>query len=277
MNFYSHHIGDYRSATAHLTFEEDAAYRRLMDIYYMTERPLPLDRRRLHTLTLCQTASNRRAVDAVLAEFFIESSSGFIHKRCESEIKKASEKRAKARGSASSRWTNDLNLQETDHANASKMECERIPSDALSDNKMECVGNAPNPNPNPSKEDGIGTRARDLETDLREAAGWQNEPAPNLAVTGAGQALIDAGADLHLDVLPTVRAIAPQARGRTTWKYFLGAIAQARDDRIAAAQIVSPPNSQRPPHARRQTQDEQLADIVNHLGSRPVRSGTDFG
>lgn len=120
-------------------------------------------------------------------------------------------------------------------------------------------------------------RARDLETELREAAGWQNEPAPNLAVTGAVAALINAGADLDLDVLPTVRAIAPQARSRTTWKYFLGAIAQARDDRIAASQIISPPSNQRPRHARRQTQDEQLADIVNHLGSRPIRSGAGSG
>jgi hypothetical protein len=64
-----------------------------------------------------------------------------------------------------------------------------------------------------------------------------------LAVTGSVQALIDQGADLEIDVLPTIKALAPKARGRTSWKYFLNAIAQARDDRIAAAKIVTHPNA----------------------------------
>ena len=32
MNYYSHHIGDYLTATAHLTLLEHGAYRRLIDI-----------------------------------------------------------------------------------------------------------------------------------------------------------------------------------------------------------------------------------------------------
>lgn len=80
-----------------------------------------------------------------------------------------------------------------------------------------------------------------LERQLREAAGWQSESAPMLAVTGEVQALIDNGADLDLDVLPVVRAIAPKATSRTSWRFFLAAIARQRDQRIAAATIVSPP------------------------------------
>ena len=82
-----------------------------------------------------------------------------------------------------------------------------------------------------------------LEPQLREAAGWQNEPAPMLAVTGEIQALIDAGADLETDVLPIVRALAPKATSRTSWRFFLAAIARQRDQRIAAATIVSQPHS----------------------------------
>lgn len=87
----------------------------------------------------------------------------------------------------------------------------------------------------------VVARARDpdLETRLREAAGWQSEPHPNLAVTGQIEALIDAGADLEADVLPVVRALAPQARTKTSWKYFVSAIARTRDDRMAAAKIVT--------------------------------------
>jgi hypothetical protein len=43
MHYYQFHIGDYRSATAHLTNEEDLAYRRLLDMYYDTEVPIPND------------------------------------------------------------------------------------------------------------------------------------------------------------------------------------------------------------------------------------------
>lgn len=43
MYYYQFHIGDYRAATAHLTNEEDLAYRRLLDMYYDTEKPIPAD------------------------------------------------------------------------------------------------------------------------------------------------------------------------------------------------------------------------------------------
>lgn len=87
-------------------------------------------------------------------------------------------------------------------------------------------------------------RARDpLEAELRKAAGWQNEPAPMLAVTGEIQALIDNGADIDLDVIPVVAALAPKCQSRTTWRYFINAIARQRDSRISAAHVVSQPSS----------------------------------
>ena len=43
MNYYSFHIGDYRGATAHLSNEEDLAYRRLLDMCYDTESAIPLE------------------------------------------------------------------------------------------------------------------------------------------------------------------------------------------------------------------------------------------
>lgn len=76
--------------------------------------------------------------------------------------------------------------------------------------------------------------ARDLLAELRKAAGWEQEPHPNLFITGPIEALLQNGVDLDLDVLPTIRAIAPQAGSRTTWKYFLKAIVRARNDRLAA-------------------------------------------
>ena len=42
MYYYSFHIGDYRAATAHLTNDEDLAYRRLLDWYYDNEQFIAL-------------------------------------------------------------------------------------------------------------------------------------------------------------------------------------------------------------------------------------------
>ena len=66
----------------------------------------------------------------------------------------------------------------------------------------------------------------DLEVKLREAAGWQNEPAPGLFVTGPIQELLDNGASLELDVLPVIRGRAKSAKARS-WRYFVGAIQDA--------------------------------------------------
>lgn len=91
---------------------------------------------------------------------------------------------------------------------------------------------------------GLGS-ARDnsviLEQKLREAAGWEREPHPKLCVTGPIEALLTNGADLELDVLAVVRSLSPGVRKRTSWNYFIDAIAEARDRRIAASTLVSTP------------------------------------
>lgn len=107
-----------------------------------------------------------------------------------------------------------------------------------------------------------------LETELRKAAGWQNEPAPMLAVTGEIQSLIDNGADLETDVIPIVRALAPKAQSRTSWRYFVSAIARARDQRVAAATIVSPlkpPGAHHETHQRKPSREDVFAAIRARL------------
>lgn len=105
MNFYPFHIGDYASATAHLSIVEDGVYRRLLDVYYVREAPIPLDLRQAFRLVRAQTEIEREAVETILREFFTETEDGWRHARCEAEIERAIEKRGKAKASAEAKWS----------------------------------------------------------------------------------------------------------------------------------------------------------------------------
>jgi len=81
MNYYSFHIGDYRSATAHLTNEEDLCYRRILDTYYDRNGNLP-EIKLLSRKIRCEEGM----VEAILGEFFEEVEGGWIHRRAQKEV-----------------------------------------------------------------------------------------------------------------------------------------------------------------------------------------------
>ncbi len=82
MHYYQFHIGDYRASTAHLSNEEDLAYRRLLDMYYDTEVEIPLDThwvaRRLRI--------KAGVIQQVLEDMFTRTEAGWSHLRCADEI-----------------------------------------------------------------------------------------------------------------------------------------------------------------------------------------------
>ena len=86
MNYYPFNIGDYLAHTAHLSVVEDCAYRRLLDMYYVTEKALPLDVAVLCHMVRADTEEQRIAVCTVLEEFFERTTVGWINRRCEREI-----------------------------------------------------------------------------------------------------------------------------------------------------------------------------------------------
>ena len=100
MNYYPFHIGDFLSATKHLSWIEDAAFRRLLDVYYTTEKPLPNDLRAVCRLVLASTDEQREAVQIVLNEFFELMPTGWVNHRADVEISQMQDKRQKARESA---------------------------------------------------------------------------------------------------------------------------------------------------------------------------------
>ena len=98
MNYYPFHLGDYASHTAHLEPMEDLAYRRMLDVYYLREGPLPADVSEVARLV--RMRSNASDVEAVLREFFVLTDEGWRHDRCDNELSKMQDKQAKAKASA---------------------------------------------------------------------------------------------------------------------------------------------------------------------------------
>ena len=102
VNYYPFHIGDYAAHTAHLEPMEDLAYRRLLDLYYMREDPLPADIQA--TAKLIRMRSMAADVGSVLREFFELCDEGWRHRRCDIEIVAMREKQQKQRDKANKRW-----------------------------------------------------------------------------------------------------------------------------------------------------------------------------
>ena len=84
MHYYQFNIGDYASHTRHLEPMEDLIYRRLLDLYYLHERPLNEDASVVaKQIGLRDEAGNVRNV---LNEFFERTDDGYRSARADKEI-----------------------------------------------------------------------------------------------------------------------------------------------------------------------------------------------
>lgn len=105
MNYYEHHLGDYEGATAHLSWSEDCAYRRLICLYYRSEAPIPADIKQVCRLIRAASKPERDAVQQVLGEFFELREDGWHQARCDADIARFKNKQRKAKESADARWS----------------------------------------------------------------------------------------------------------------------------------------------------------------------------
>jgi uncharacterized protein YdaU (DUF1376 family) len=80
--WYKFHIGDYLAETAHLADAEDLAYRRLLDWYYISEQPLPLDL----AAVVRRVRLDEDVVAPVLAEFFRKTDDGYVNDKAAKAI-----------------------------------------------------------------------------------------------------------------------------------------------------------------------------------------------
>jgi uncharacterized protein YdaU (DUF1376 family) len=149
LNFYPHHIGDYLTATAHLSWVEDCAYRRLLDLYYSREQAIPADLSQAARLCRAATKEERKAVETVLGEFFTQTEQGWMHPRCEEEIAKASEAAERARSNGKRGGRPPKQKPETNP---------EITQSVSAANPEESKSKAPNPitNTNTSEPNGSG-------------------------------------------------------------------------------------------------------------------------
>ena len=84
MHYYQFNIGDYVSHTRHLSPIEDIAYRRLLDAYYLSERPLNVG-----VTSVARQIGLREhepEVGMVLQEFFVLGEQGWTSNRADKEI-----------------------------------------------------------------------------------------------------------------------------------------------------------------------------------------------
>lgn len=117
MNYYNHHLGDYDGATAHLSWDEDQAYTRLLRVYYRLEKPIPADLKAACRLVRAASKAQQQAVERVLAEFFTLKQDGWHNKRCDEELAGYHSRIEKSRNAAAMRWHSERNaLASPEHA-----------------------------------------------------------------------------------------------------------------------------------------------------------------
>jgi uncharacterized protein YdaU (DUF1376 family) len=86
MHYYSFHVSDYIHDTAHLSAYEDLAFRRLLDLYYTSEKPIPNKTQEVSRRIRMSEQIND--VQTVLEEFFMFDTENdcWFHKRCDKAI-----------------------------------------------------------------------------------------------------------------------------------------------------------------------------------------------
>ncbi|AUR81328.1 protein of unknown function DUF1376 [Vibrio phage 1.003.O._10N.286.48.A2] len=118
MHYYQFNIGDYASSTQHLDDMEDLAYRRMLDLYYQKELPLPEDVKQIARLIRMRT--HCECIESVLQEFFELTKDGYINAGADKVLGRAYSKSESARLAAQARW--DKKRKEKQEVNTDAMQ-----------------------------------------------------------------------------------------------------------------------------------------------------------
>ena len=154
MNYYPFHLGDYAAHTAHLEPMEDLAYRRLLDLYYLREGPLPADP--AEVARLLRLREHAEEVQTVLNEFFFEADGGWRHARCDDETLRMQDRQTKAKASAEA------------SVNARRTNAQRTLNERSTD------GELPTPTPTPTPKEKTARARVPLRPDSVTEPVWQD-------------------------------------------------------------------------------------------------------
>ena len=86
MNYYPFHIGDFRSGTVNMSRQTRWIYRDMLDVYYDSEKLLPLDLDVLCDVIGAESDDERRIVERLLRFKFIKTDEGYRQDTCERVI-----------------------------------------------------------------------------------------------------------------------------------------------------------------------------------------------
>ena len=102
MNYYQFHIGDYISHTRNLSHMEDLAYRRMLDEYYLHEKPLVTGVEAIARQIGMRDYATE--VKFILECFFTLTEEGWTNVRADAEIARYKEFAAAGKRGAEKRW-----------------------------------------------------------------------------------------------------------------------------------------------------------------------------
>lgn len=252
------HIDAYITDTDHLTATEHGAYL-LLIMKYWRDGGLPSDEgmiRRYAKMTPDQWAESRD----VIAAFFDD---GWRHKRIDAELSKADEIIEKRRSAAESRHSkgkkpssdaNAMHVQSNSGDTGVPPLTDNLSATASDEAAAACAG----PDLDP----------KTLESKMRDAAGDRMQPHGGFVV-GPVMELVRLGADVDLDVIPTIRAVsARMSRPARSWDYFVPAIQEAMDRRKAATtwdHRGQAPPGQKPPSAAMQRHERIRQSVKREI------------
>ena len=133
MNYYPFHIGDYAGHTRNLSLLEDLAYRRLLDAYYLAERPF--NGSEADVAREIGMRDHLDEVSYVLRKFFVRDGDCWKNQRADEEIAayRAKCEQASAAGKASAKAR--LNKRSTDVQPTNNQEPEPEPYSSLRSEK----------------------------------------------------------------------------------------------------------------------------------------------
>lgn len=95
MHYYQFNIKDYSFATIRMSLMEDLAFRRMLDLFYESEKELPCELKRI--AKLIGMPDHQEEIRDVLNEFWTETENGWVNSRAKAEIEKYQAKAESAR------------------------------------------------------------------------------------------------------------------------------------------------------------------------------------